>query len=163
MCSSDLPDIRVRVLKDQKHLDVGGPRTIVVRPLGGASAESVQSPLGVDVSALGLVLRDASGQSKTFPMGTTLELLPTQPTHGQATVGESMLLGGKPYPGVVQLKSKSGAVPSFDVVMDMPLELYLPGVLEKELFKDWPQQAFDAQAVAARTYALFERDRKSVV
>lgn len=153
------PDIRVRVMRDQTHLDVAGPRTIVVRPLGGAAAESVQSPVSIGVSPLGLVVQDGGGRSKTYPMGTTLELLPTQPTAGKATVGESMMLGGKPYPGVVQLKPKAGAVSSFDVVMDMPIELYLPGVLEKELFKDWPQQAFDAQAVAARTYALFERDR----
>ena len=41
----------------------------------------------------------------------------------------------------------------------MPIESYLPGVLAKELYKDWPRQTFEAQAVAARTYALQERQR----
>ncbi len=153
------PEIRVRVMRDQRHLDVVGPRAIVVRPLGGAAAASLASPVKVDVTQTGLILKDGAGKTQTYPMGTAVELLPIQPAAGQVAVGESMLINGKPYPGIVQLRIKSAASPTFDVVMDMPVELYLPGVLEKELFKDWPRQAFEAQAVAARTYALFERER----
>jgi len=157
------PNIRVRVMKDLSKVTIGGPGMIVVRPLGGAAAQGVQGPLQVEASNLGTSVRNGLGQTKTYPLGTTVELLPSQmagqPVAGRATAGESMVVGDTAYPGVVQLRPKGSGVPSFDVVMDMPIESYLPGVLEKELFKDWPRQTFEAQAVAARTYALFERDR----
>jgi len=40
------------------------------------------------------------------------------------------------------------------VVNALPVELYLYGVIAKEISPDWPFEAVKAQAVAARTYAL---------
>ena len=40
----------------------------------------------------------------------------------------------------------------------LPLEQYVRGVVPAEMRADWPQQALRAQAVAARTYAVHERD-----
>lgn len=37
----------------------------------------------------------------------------------------------------------------------LPLERYLEGVLPKEVSPSWPEQALCAQAIAARTYALY--------
>ena len=42
---------------------------------------------------------------------------------------------------------------SFDVVVHIPIEQYLPGVLAGELFAHWHPSTFAAQAVAARSYA----------
>jgi stage II sporulation protein D len=39
------------------------------------------------------------------------------------------------------------------VVMDM--EEYVKGVVPNEAYSSWPQEALKAQAVAARTYALY--------
>ena len=44
----------------------------------------------------------------------------------------------------------------FDVVNDVDLDSYLMGVLAKEIPERWGEEAFKAQAVAARTYALYE-------
>lgn len=44
---------------------------------------------------------------------------------------------------------------SFDVVNHVDLEAYLPGVLDKELYKAWHPTTFKAVAIAARSYALF--------
>jgi len=41
------------------------------------------------------------------------------------------------------------------VVNALPLEQYLYGVLPKEISPGWPEEALKAQAVAARSYALF--------
>jgi len=43
-----------------------------------------------------------------------------------------------------------------DLVFAVPMETYLPGVLAKELYKGWSEEAYRAQAVAARSYALCE-------
>lgn len=51
-----------------------------------------------------------------------------------------------------------------DLVASTPIESYLPGVLDGELYGHWPQATFQAQAVAARSYAVAEsgywRDRR---
>ncbi len=43
-----------------------------------------------------------------------------------------------------------------DFVNVITLEEYLPSVLQAELYADWHIEAYRAQAVAARTYALYE-------
>jgi stage II sporulation protein D len=43
----------------------------------------------------------------------------------------------------------------FDVVNDVEIDDYLKGVLAVELYRDWQLEAYKAQAVVARTYALY--------
>ena len=45
-----------------------------------------------------------------------------------------------------------------DVVTHLPMEDYLPGVLEHELYTSWPTATFQAQAIAARSFACCERN-----
>ena len=44
----------------------------------------------------------------------------------------------------------------FDLVARLPMEVYLPGVLAKELYSNWSPATFRAQAVAARSFATCE-------
>jgi stage II sporulation protein D len=44
----------------------------------------------------------------------------------------------------------------FDVVNHVPLEDYLPGVLDRELFSHWHPQTYEALSVAARSYAMIQ-------
>ncbi len=63
--------------------------------------------------------------------------------------------------GEINLVSRSDAAPNaFDVIETIPLERYLPGVLAKELYHDFHEQAYEAQAIASRSYALHERNRR---
>lgn len=48
---------------------------------------------------------------------------------------------------------------SIDLVMDVPMESYLPGVIAKELYPSWCQAAYNAQAIAARSFAVVEEAR----
>jgi SpoIID/LytB domain protein len=77
--------------------------------------------------------------------------------------------GGETFtlPGEVWLHGVGGgeagatrAAPRFDVVERLPVEAYVPGVIAKELYPNWSLHAFKAQAVAARSYALHERQRR---
>ena len=45
----------------------------------------------------------------------------------------------------------------FDVICHLPMESYLPGVVEKELYPSWLPATFEAQAIAARSFAVCER------
>ena len=63
------------------------------------------------------------------------------------------------YRGVLRLLATAdGKVQTVNV---LPMEAYLAGVLPKELFARWHVEAYKAQAVAARTYALAQRNRRT--
>lgn len=74
--------------------------------------------------------------------------------------GQTLSVNGTSYPGTVRLSSRSDVrADAFDVVDFVNIEDYLPGVVGKEMLVGWPLAAYQAQAVAARTYALHERQR----
>ena len=50
----------------------------------------------------------------------------------------------------------------FDVIERVPMETYIAGVVAKELYSTWSIAAFEAQAIAARSYAMHERQRQIV-
>ncbi|MEM7623599.1 MAG: SpoIID/LytB domain-containing protein, partial [Planctomycetota bacterium] len=58
-----------------------------------------------------------------------------------------------------RLSISLGARGRLDVIAMLPMERYLEGVLQGELVRGWPLASFQAQAVAARGYALHERTR----
>ena len=49
----------------------------------------------------------------------------------------------------------------FDVINDVDLDDYLKSVLSKELYANWQDETYKAQAIAARTYALYEKYARS--
>lgn len=65
-----------------------------------------------------------------------------------------VLFGAGTYRGVLRLTDAG-------VVNEVPLETYLRGVVASEVPATWPHAAVEAQSVAARTYAVFEREHVS--
>jgi stage II sporulation protein D len=61
----------------------------------------------------------------------------------------------RPYRGSYRLVPV--APTRFDVINDVDVEGYLAGVLPRELLKGWHAETYKAQAIIARTYALYER------
>ena len=62
---------------------------------------------------------------------------------------------GKQYAGSFQcVADQDPPRLAFDVINRVPMEQYIPGVLAGELYEGWHDAAFEAQAVAARSYAL---------
>jgi stage II sporulation protein D len=64
---------------------------------------------------------------------------------------QPLTLGGVGYRGTLTLTRAAGAL---TVVNTVSLELYLRGVVPSEMPGAWLTQAYEAQAVAARSYAL---------
>lgn len=48
----------------------------------------------------------------------------------------------------------------FDLVERVPMETYIAGVISKELYASWAPAAYEAQAIAARSYAMHEQRRQ---
>jgi stage II sporulation protein D len=69
--------------------------------------------------------------------------------------GQFVQVNGKSYRGLVELRKKKNGL--LLVVNDLDLEEYLRGVIASEVPHDWELEALKAQAVASRTYALYEK------
>ena len=67
-----------------------------------------------------------------------------------------LLLNGRKYHGTFLLKVVGNGI---EVVNKVPMEEYLYGVLPEEMSYAWPAEALKAQAVAARTFALYNRGK----
>ncbi len=82
--------------------------------------------------------------------GTSPDLEPLGPVTWNDTV----------WPGRLRLVSGRERL---HVVLAVPMETYIPGVLARELFAGWRAATFEAQAIAARSFATFQlldrRDR----
>ena len=67
--------------------------------------------------------------------------------------------GGSAYLGTANIVRRADIdANASDLVFIVPLEEYLPGVLAKELFKGWQPITYQAQAIAARSYAACEME-----
>jgi stage II sporulation protein D len=67
-------------------------------------------------------------------------------------------VGGKPYRGSLEVKWRA---PGLMVINKLDLEEYLYGVVPKEAPTQWEMAALRAQAIVARTYALYKRTRQA--
>ena len=72
----------------------------------------------------------------------------------QPTTGGPIAVDGITYRGSVRIVPLAGG--RINVINNVAVEDYLAGVVTKEMYPDWPIEALKAQAVASRTYALYE-------
>ena len=70
--------------------------------------------------------------------------------------GALLKVDGKSYHGAVCLKMDAQGI---TVINEVSLEEYLYGVVAAEMSPAWPAEALKAQAVAARTFALYNRSK----
>lgn len=68
-----------------------------------------------------------------------------------------VLVNGKGYRGVIEV---TPADKGLQVVNELPLEDYLVGLINCEISSQWPMEAVKAQAVIARSYAIFQKESR---
>jgi stage II sporulation protein D len=81
-----------------------------------------------------------------FIAGGVLTLTPDE--------GGLLSVNNSPYRGALRLVPVGQG--QFDVINDVQIDDYLQGVLARELYRDWHIETYRAQAVVARTYALYQ-------
>ncbi len=69
--------------------------------------------------------------------------------------GEFIRVNGKDYRGRVELRKKKNGL--LIVINELDIEEYLLGVIAAEVPHDWEFEVLKAQAVASRTYALYQK------
>jgi len=70
--------------------------------------------------------------------------------------GSYCSVDGVQYDGNMAILSTPAG--GFNIVNAVDLESYVKGVIPSELSQDWPPSALEAQAIAARTYALWKME-----
>jgi len=105
-------------------------------------------------SLSGLLLAGTSSNGREKSLDFTPASINGKPVRVRSLDGFTKV-NGKPYRGWVELRKKKNGL--LLVVNDLDLEEYLKGVIAAEVPPDWEYEALKAQAVASRTYALYEK------
>ncbi len=154
--STNAPWIRVAVARNQPQVDlaVHGQFRILALQTADVLREGSHLPrVEVRASPDGILL----GEERLASSGLRVE--PSR----DATIS----LNGHRLRGALEIVRQKDASPTGGyhllVVNHVALEDYLQGVLSKEAPYYWPSEALRAIAIAARTYALFQRLSKTAV
>ncbi|ANA39734.1 MULTISPECIES: SpoIID/LytB domain-containing protein [Geobacter] len=115
----------------------------------------------VRVDGDGLLATDQSGEPVRFALPA-----PVRRAGDALSVGGRVLrrltvaspstvtVNGKRYRGVIELVPADKGVL---VINELPLEDYLVGLINCEISSQWPMESVKAQAVVARTYAVYQK------
>lgn len=133
------------------------------------------APVSIRLNSVSWELTDAAGLVGRFDRSAELRILAQNDTANSSSVLASgtsrtasaptkpiptLLLDGRRYPGALCFVPRSdvGAW-AYDTINLVGVEDYLKGVVASEMLPSWPLNAYQAQAVASRSYALHERQR----
>ena len=150
------PDVRIRIaaLRSREPVvKVTSPSGSMRMQGAGLAPRALRSPVEARQVAAGWRVTESAGTpgARAWDVGLTgpIEFVPASP-------GGSLRFGELECPGTVRAVPVADAPGAIDVVADVPMEDYLPGVVAKELYRDWGIEAFRAQAIAARSFAVCE-------
>jgi stage II sporulation protein D len=132
------------------------PETVRVALLRGADS--------VRIDGAGVLLSDGNGE----PLRLDMPLEVRRYRDGLSVNGRSVhslvasaaarvTVNGKGYRGVLEV---SAADKGLLVVNELPLEEYLVGLINCEISSAWPMEAIKAQAVIARSYAMYQKQAR---
>lgn len=137
-------DLRVAIKKNVQNIKVGSSTSAVVKDAEGRKIGQLKpmAALGVEVDGNQLILdRLKAGELTIEPSGD-----------GYVWIGDRW------YRGKTRLVRQGDNITAINQV---DLEQYLYSVVGAEAVASWPIEALKAQAVAARSYALYKRKTES--
>jgi len=144
------PILRVGIFLDQTEISVGGDGTFKIYNLKSSDLISEESNKivkilphnkGIEILKKGVY----SGPIKIIPVGSAKIVV--------AFNGQKYYYRGSIEIDIDKEHRK------LNVINIINIEEYLYGVLKKEISPSWPQEALKAQAVAARTFAIFNMNK----
>ncbi len=134
--------IRILIRKQAKKLKIESKKTIQVSDrISGKMIYSGWGPLTLEQKGKNIFLND----QKVHPVALNISSDTT-----------AIKIDNQPYRGAFAISTESMGLLA---VNHAPLESYLYSVVPKEMPNSWAMHALMAQAVAARTYALFMKEK----
>jgi stage II sporulation protein D len=106
------------------------------------------------ISSDGLMVKGAASKNHAKKLVFGQKSIKNRPV-GVRAVNGIIAVNGKTYRGAVELRKKQNG--RILVINDLDIEDYLKGVIASEVPQNWEFEALKAQAVAARTYALYQK------
>jgi stage II sporulation protein D len=162
------PDVRVRIKNGVDTVKLEGPPELTIQP-ENEPAITLATPLIITATSDGLILK-SGGRPHAHPSLSAIDIQTPKSAAGQPP--SRIRVDGRPYAGTLRIVPKPLPAPAagqptgsakLDVIETVALEMYLAGVLPAELptqpGKAFHAGAFPVQAIAARTYALQQRQR----
>ena len=152
--SQGVPIVRVRLLQDQHLVTLTATRPPTAFPDSSHPRPldlPRNRPVPVRLTAAGWVVGEENiggGDGASAAGPGTLSLRPD----GDGSVS----INGAAYRGRYRFVPVAGGNGAFDVVNDVDVDGYLKSVVSKEVLRHWHPEAFRAQAIVARTYALYQ-------
>ena len=129
-------------------------------PQSLAASENIRVAIADDLrevtltSSAGLVVKGASTSTHEKTLVYDRGSIGSRPVRVRSVNG-TIRVNGTSYRGAVELRKKKNGL--LLVINDLDLEEYLKGVVASEVPSGWHVEALKAQAVAARTYALYQK------
>ena len=140
------PQMRVLLLENTRlSLRSDGAQPLRVQGLPGGERRPQRLQLSLQGTRLSA---NVDGRSMALRASTLLTVQNDDP--------RGIWLGSHRYRGVLRISGRGGRL---RVVNSLGIETYLASVVGSEMPHRWPLAALQAQAVAARTYALKQRSR----
>lgn len=134
--------VRVGLLVAQDSVAIGADGPFDAADLDSGRRETIEGGrLAVHVGPGGV-------EVGTTSFGGTVRL---QPRAGFLSVG------GRPYRGIIEIRRT--ALGRLTIINELDLEAYLYGVVRSEMNPAWPPEALRAQAIAARSLAVYSTGR----
>ncbi len=112
-------------------IGVGGHERVSKKPAGSIDIENRSGTMTVD---------------KKEAAGEIVRIMPAR--------GDELLVNNGRYRGVIEVKKRGEGLL---VINELDIEDYLKGVVPTEVSASWSIETLKAQAVASRTYALYQR------
>ncbi|MEL6493903.1 MAG: SpoIID/LytB domain-containing protein [Cyanobacteria bacterium J06623_7] len=138
-------ELRVAIAKKVESLKIGSSTAAVIKDSSGRQLGELKPMSALAATASGNTIEIAKGVRGG-------ELIVEPQGDGYVWIGDRW------YRGTTQLILQNQAITAINHV---DLEHYLYSVVGAEAVSSWPIEALKAQAVAARSYALYKRNRES--
>ncbi len=140
---ADMPKVRVLVAENQKQLLISVKGDYVIKALPSLQIlkkgrRLVNAP--VTLSSSGIKFQDLN--------------VPARGVRVEPLNDRDLFVGRSRFRGRIDILKNPST--GFYAINELPMESYLYGVLHHEVSSWWPMEALKAQAIAARTYALYE-------
>ncbi len=136
--------IRVRLLQNQEQVTLTTSHPPKVIAGSAAAARTLEAAPGAPI-----VVALSAGGWRIGGIDAGVGDLAIYPS-----VDGSVSINGLAYRGMYRLVPTAAG--RFDVVNVLPIDPYLKSVVSKELLWNWAEETYRAQAIVARTYALYQ-------